>query len=64
VKILDEDRTVTKAFVVNNLSGNSLILNADDDTGRYIRVQLEGQNYLSLAEVRVYAENPDLTQGQ
>jgi uncharacterized repeat protein (TIGR01451 family) len=41
----------------------TITLNAQ---GRYVRVQLSGTNYLSLAEVQVFAasQNPDLAQGR
>lgn len=58
VQILDGDRAVVKQFITNDTAPISISYLAHGSRGRFVRVQLNGNDYLSLAEVQVYAD-PD-----
>ncbi|NHZ95157.1 discoidin domain-containing protein [Massilia sp. CCM 8734] len=57
VQILDGDRAVIKEFITSSVAPNVVHFTAAASRGRYVRIQLNGDNALSLAEVQVWAES-------
>nr|WP_167236624.1 hypothetical protein [Massilia genomosp. 1] len=57
MQILDADRAVIKEFISNNIAPGLSQFAAAGSRGRYVRIQLNGNNTLSLAEVQVWAES-------
>jgi hypothetical protein len=57
VQILDVDRAVVKQFITNDTAPISSNYFANGSIGRYVRVQLNGNDYLSLTEVQVWADS-------
>jgi len=53
---LNADSTVTKQQVSSLNGAASLVLTMGNVTGRYVRVQLAGTGFLTLAEVQVYGQ--------
>ena len=47
------DSAISSSFR-SNLSGSSLTIAINNTTARYVRVQLQGENPLSLAEVEIF----------
>ncbi len=53
---LDEllaDTTIEREFHAGTLSGSSVTIDLSNATGRYVRLQLQGSGYMSLAEVQI-----------
>lgn len=56
VQILDSNRAVVKQFVTSGGASSQITYSAAGSRGRYVRVQLNGNEVLSLAEVQVWAD--------
>ena len=57
VSVLDEDQNTVWSMVQADYPDPSVIHIAGGAVGRYVKIQLNGKNYLSLSEVQVY-KNP------
>lgn len=55
LSILGNDRNVVWSNSITVLSGNPLVFSPPDIIGQYVRIQLNTQDYLQLAEVQVFA---------
>jgi hypothetical protein len=62
VQILEADRSVVKQFITNNVAPSESNYYPGGSRGRYVRIQLNGNDFLSLAEVQVWADAAALAQ--
>lgn len=56
VQILDVDRAVIKQFITNYHAPSEIHYYPAGSRGRYVRIQLNGSDFLSLTEVQVWAD--------